>query len=173
MKVISGGQIGADIAGLRAAKRAGLETGGWMTFGYQTLDGPKPEYHDMYGIIDIGSTKYSLRTRYNVRDSDLTIRFAYNFDSPGERCTLKAIQDYNKPHYDVRLELNPLRVDGWHSGFVVSLLSEEKINTVNIAGNASSMIEDFVEQFLLDCFHAAQLLRKTTQTPLDKSPTGA
>jgi Circularly permutated YpsA SLOG family len=35
-KIISGGQTGADQAGLRTAKRLGIETGGWMPQGWRT-----------------------------------------------------------------------------------------------------------------------------------------
>ncbi|MFZ8324119.1 YpsA SLOG family protein, partial [Staphylococcus aureus] len=38
-KVISGGQTGADQAGLRAGKAAGLETGGMVPKGCLTDDG--------------------------------------------------------------------------------------------------------------------------------------
>lgn len=48
-RVISGGQCGVDVAALRAAKRAGLQTGGTMPRGWRTLDGPRPEYAAEYG----------------------------------------------------------------------------------------------------------------------------
>ena len=38
-EVWSGGQNGANIAGLRAAKAVGLKTGGWMPKGYRTEGG--------------------------------------------------------------------------------------------------------------------------------------
>jgi len=52
-RVISGGQTGADIAGLKAAKAFGIPTGGYMTSGFRTLDGYKPEYHREYNVIAI------------------------------------------------------------------------------------------------------------------------
>ena len=42
LKVCSGGQTGADLGGLIAAKQAGLETFGWMPPGFLTEFGPKP-----------------------------------------------------------------------------------------------------------------------------------
>jgi hypothetical protein len=92
-KIISGAQNGADIAGLEVAKRFGYETGGSIPFGYKTLDGPKPEYKNLYGIVVHSSSSYVPRTRQNVKDSDGTIRLAYNFQSRGEICTLRAIKD--------------------------------------------------------------------------------
>ena len=101
-KVISGAQTGADIAGLEVAKKFGLETGGLMPFGYKTQDGPKTEYREMYGVEMHQSSSYVPRTRANVRDSDGTIRLAFDFESRGEVCTKKAIDDYKK-HFMVLL----------------------------------------------------------------------
>ena len=38
-KLISGGQTGADRAGLEAAESLGIETGGWAARGFQTTGG--------------------------------------------------------------------------------------------------------------------------------------
>jgi hypothetical protein len=46
-KVQSGGQTGTDVAGVRAARRLGIPTGGVMPKGWKTLDGPRPEYATM------------------------------------------------------------------------------------------------------------------------------
>ena len=47
-RVISGGQTGVDQAALRAAKAAGLETGGWMPLGWLTEECPRPEFGELY-----------------------------------------------------------------------------------------------------------------------------
>jgi len=129
-KVISGGQTGADIAGLEVAKKFGLETGGILPFGFKTLGGCRPEYKEMYGVTAHKSSSYVPRTRENARDSDGTIRLAFNFDSAGEVCTLKAIKDYNKPHIDVDLS-DPRPVSE-----VVVWIEENGIEVLNVAGNA-------------------------------------
>lgn len=129
-RIVSGGQTGADIAGLEVAKKFGLETGGTMPFGYLTLDGCKPEYKELYGIQDHRSSSYVPRTRKNVKDSDGTIRLAYKFESAGEICTLKAIQNYKKPHIDVDLNDPRPVVD------VIHWLGENSIEILNIAGNS-------------------------------------
>ena len=129
-KVISGGQTGADIAGLEVAKQFGFETGGMMPFGYKTLDGCRPEYKQLYGVAYHQSSSYVPRTRANVRDSDGTIRLAFNFASKGEVCTLRAICDYQKPYFDVNLGL-PRPVSE-----ALQWLEENEIEILNIAGNA-------------------------------------
>src|SRR5688500_14728345 len=102
-KIISGGQTGADQAGLFVAKRFGLETGGMMPRGFKTLTGPDPVLARLYGLTEHESDSYVPRTHYNASTSHGTIRLAGNFESRGEICTLKALKDHNRPYFDVDL----------------------------------------------------------------------
>lgn len=138
-KVISGGQTGADIAGIETAKKFGFETGGTLPFGFKTLAGCRPEYKELYGCVAHSSSSYVPRTRANVRDSDGTIRLAFDFTSRGEMCTLKAINDYGKPYIDVDLA-NPRPVEE-----VGRWLEEHGIETLNVAGNAEETAEGTYE----------------------------
>jgi hypothetical protein len=80
-RVVSGGQTGADQAGWRAARAAGIPTGAWMTWGFLTEapdgrgDEPHPEFADLYGARELPTANYADRTRANVRDSEATIWF--------------------------------------------------------------------------------------------------
>lgn len=146
-KVISGAQIGADIAGLRAAKALGLETGGWMPLGFRARDGSHPEYALEYGIQEHVSALYPPRTGANVFYSDGTVRFAFDFQSAGEICTLKAIKRYHRPYFDVDL------VEGEPIDIVMLLafrhwLQMYDIAVLNVAGNAATWVEPVVEDFL-------------------------
>ena len=128
-KVISGGQQGADQAGLFAAWLLNIPTGGWAPKGWLTSTGAdKTLLHDIFGLEEC-SGGYKERTYWNVRDSDATIRFALDFSSPGEKCTLKAIVKYNKFYLDVDLykPLSVTEIRNW--------ILEHKINILNIAGN--------------------------------------
>ena len=49
-RVTSGGQTGADQAGLAVAKRLGIPTGGCMRNGWLTEDGPFPDVAAAYGL---------------------------------------------------------------------------------------------------------------------------
>ena len=149
LKVISGGQIGVDIAALRAAKRAGLETGGLMPIGFIAQDGLHPEYRELYGIKEYPGG-YASRTWGNVDASDATLRIAYRWHSPGERCTLNAITAYKKPHLDINPAnpLPPFMVAVWIQIFGVEVL--------NVAGNADRQLEPFVEEYLGDVFEERQ-----------------
>lgn len=102
-KIISGGQNGADLGGLRAAKARGIPTGGTMPKGWKTLDGSRPEYAAEYGLVEHASPAYPPRTFANVAEADITIRIALNFDSPGERLTLMVCEKLGRPRADIPL----------------------------------------------------------------------
>ena len=70
--VISGGQTGADQAGLRAAKALGIKTGGWACHGFRTEAGQALWLATEYGLLEHPEYGYTPRTRDNVRDADAT-----------------------------------------------------------------------------------------------------
>jgi hypothetical protein len=129
-RCISGGQSGADIAALKTAKEYGIPTGGWMPKGWITLNGPKPEYAELYGIEEHASFGYKPRTWSNIKDSSGTIRLAFNFFSAGEICTLNGIKKYDKPYIDVDLA-NPIPVQQ-----VIDWINQNNIEILNVAGNS-------------------------------------
>lgn len=126
-KVISGGQTGADEAGLWAAKFMGIPTGGWAPFNYMTKNGSNMELKTKYGLEEWGG--YKTRTWKNAEESDGTLRFAKNFNSPGEKCTMKAIEFFGKPHFDIDLTA-PVSVRE-----VACFIMDNNIQVLNIAGN--------------------------------------
>lgn len=150
-RIISGGQRGADVAGLRAAAKLGIETGGFMPKDFMTLDGPMPIYKELFGCVELQSKGYKPRTFANVGYADGTVRFARFFTTPGERCTRNAIVEFNKPSFDVVI----MQVDPEYYGMVPTAdefadwLRETKIETLNVAGNAYSDIEYPVELYLV------------------------
>jgi len=112
----------------------GLATGGWVPRGWITKNGPMPSLAKL-GCVEHKSDKYSPRTYSNVKDSDGTIRLAYDFNSPGERCTLKAIEFYSKPYFDVDLSDTAFIFD------VTDWIDKNGIVVLNIAGNAGQTKE--------------------------------
>lgn len=138
-KVISGGQCGADIAALIAAKKFGIETGGWAPNGFITQYGKKPEYADLYNLKEHPSPKYPPRTYANAKESDGTIRFAGDFNSSGEKCTLKAINQYNKPYLDVDLLSMKSYEDEVEK--IIEWINKHRIEVLNIAGNSEKTFQ--------------------------------
>lgn len=85
-KIISGGQTGADIAALKAARQVGLSTGGWAPRGFQTNLGPDPTLGTKYFLREIVQDSktprvadYVTRSKKNVDDSDATLAFRLHF----------------------------------------------------------------------------------------------
>ena len=153
LRVISGGQCGVDVAALRAAKSCGLRTGGMMPRGFRTLLGFKPEYRQMFDMLEHPSSAYLPRTESNVVAGDATLRLAANFESAGEKATWAAIVKHRKPHMDVMLSpdgqvrLSPDRFPD----AVANWIREKKIVTLNVAGNSewtAPGIEKFAEIYL-------------------------
>lgn len=150
-KIISGGQIGADVAALRAARAEGIETGGFVPSGWRTLDGPDFTLRDLFGCTETRTSYYPERTHMNVKWADGTVRFATNFASRGEICTMKAINLYHKPHLDI--DLNRLRMADL-MGFtsradaLATWIIDNNIHVLNVAGNASHDLEPLVERII-------------------------
>lgn len=119
-KIISGGQTGADITGLECAKAIGLATGGTAPKGWKTDRGPNPSLAD-YGLVESVSNDYAVRTRDNVRDSDVTLWFGKT-SSPGYWCTANATKTQGKPFF-----VNPYDLQ---LAYICNTYE-----TVNIAGN--------------------------------------
>lgn len=72
--VISGGQTGADQAGLAAAKFLDYRTGGRCPKGYLTELGAEPWLRE-FGLVETSSPGYRSRTLANVQVSDGTVIF--------------------------------------------------------------------------------------------------
>lgn len=149
VRVISGGQTGADRAALAAARAAGIPTGGWMPAGFLAHDGAHPEFADLYGVRETPSERYQPRTGLNVKESDATLRFATDWNSPGEVLTLRMCREYGKPHLDVTPGGTATPAD------VVAWLAANGVRVLNVAGNAertSPGIQDWVTEFLGEVF---------------------
>lgn len=132
-KIISGGQIGADQGGIAAGHDLGIETGGTAPLGYRTKSGPNPKLAKL-GLVESNTANYATRTFDNAKDSDGTIRFAYNFFTAGEVMTLKAIRQYKKPFFDV--DLHALEEKSILIFDVLDWFKDNNIEVLNVAGNA-------------------------------------
>jgi hypothetical protein len=148
-RVISGGQTGADRAALVAAKAAGIATGGWMPKGFRAQDGPHPEFAELYGMREHASDRYPPRTALNVKESDATLCFATDRDSPGEVLTRQMCVRYGRPHLEIAPNgsTTPEEVAEW--------LVRNNVRVLNVAGNTartSPGIAAFVTAFLAEVF---------------------
>lgn len=140
-----------------------------MPNGYRTLDGPRPEYATEYNMAEHKSPAYPPRTFQNVKDADATLRFAHDFGSSGEKCTQKAILQYDRPQFDVLVK-DPKTFyveDTQHPKVVATWLHEKKIKTLNIAGNSEQTcpgIEAWVERFMAAVFAELAIVEGVTES---------
>ena len=150
MKIISGGQTGADQAGLAAAKELGLETGGWLPKGCVTQEGPRPDLLTLYNMKEHPKKGYPPRTERNVLDSDGTLIFG-NVTSPGCRLTIKFCKLYNKPFVAVTFP-SAFSIEETVIGLGIWLRKNPPLRCINVAGNRESTnpgIFEFTKAVLL------------------------
>lgn len=145
-KLISGIQVGADQAGIAAGLLLGIDTGGTAPKGYRTKFG-NAHHFKQFGIIEDDSWAYSPRTEQNVQNSDGTIRFADDFTTAGELCTLKFIKRHKKPYIDFNVSeikektVLPFDFTAW--------AAMNKIQVLNVAGNAGNTLNESNDIFMI------------------------
>lgn len=134
-KIISGGQTGVDQAALRAAISLGIQHGGWCPPDRESEDGSIDEKFNLKETPQERSDKApkiprSLRTEWNVRDSDGTLILTTGNTSydPGTNWTIKAASLYKKP----LLITNPM--DNGSVNQVSLWLEKNRIKVLNVAG---------------------------------------
>ena len=145
-RVISGGQTGVDQAGWRAARACGIPTGGSMPLGFLTEEGPRPDFAEAYGAVELATGDYPIRTRANTRDSDVTLWFG-DTASIGGQTTLRACAALARPVLLVNDVAIPSEVAAW--------LEARGVRVLNIAGNRETTTPGIgagVERFLVEGF---------------------
>jgi Circularly permutated YpsA SLOG family len=143
VKIISGGETGADQAAWRAAEAYRVSTGGWMPGGFLTEDGPRPEFGERYGALEL-PTDDRASNDLNVQDSDATLWFGETTTSVAHR-TVRACQKLGKSCMPVSPDAS------FQSSHVATWILENKIRTLNVTGNNEGEefgIGDRVESFL-------------------------
>lgn len=99
-KIISGGQTGADQGALDTAMRLGIDHGGWIPRGRKTETGPLP---DKYGLREMPTDEYHLRTEKNVVSAEATAIFSHGPLSGGSLLTQQVAERHGRPWLHVDL----------------------------------------------------------------------
>jgi len=132
-KIISGGQTGADYAGLVAAKTLGIPTGGTAPAGYKTENGPNYDLKNYFGLSEWGS--YPERTKKNIIESDITLVLGLldtaDFAEGGTYLTQKLCKELGKPVILCRLSLKTIVEKDPAIEFFIE---QSNAQVVNIAG---------------------------------------
>ena len=127
-KVVSGGQTGADSAGLDWAIEHNLPHGGWCPKGRRSEDGP---IDARYLLTETPLSNYLERTEWNVRDSDATLIFTLveKLDG-GSKKTAEFAEKLGKPWRHIHPRVHPK--------YIASFLKKYQVKTINIAGKRES-----------------------------------
>jgi len=129
LKIISGGQTGADRAGLDVAIARGLPHGGWCPKGRKAEDGPLPA---RYQLTETQTASYLVRTERNVIDSDATVIFTLGVLAGGSKRTADFAKKHRRPYLHLQL------VEGREEHAAQTLASFSRLRRVtrlNVAGS--------------------------------------
>jgi len=162
--VISGGQSGVDRAALRAAQACGLECGGWCPPGHASDSGPIPLDFPLRETPAERSPRAldvprSLRTEWNVRDSDATLilRPSGARADPGTDWTAACAAHHGRPY----LVRDPSEPDAARA--ISAWLDAAPIRTLNVAGPSEAACPGIGERAY--ALLAEVFSRLTTQLP--------
>lgn len=160
-KIISGGQTGADQAGLDAAIKLGIPHGGWVPKGRVTEDGP---LSDKYDVIEMPTASYPERTKKNIRESDGTLILSHGMITGDSELTEKMALKYGKPMFHINLSIvtpfdAAVQINNW--------IVDYDIKTLNIAGPRASKDSkiyqstlDIIESVLFVCLSDNNFIHK-------------
>jgi hypothetical protein len=147
LKLVSGGQTGADRAGLDFALANGVPCGGHCPRGRKAEDGPIPA---RYPLTETKSADYLKRTELNVKESDGTIIFTIAPTlTGGSKRTADFAAKYNKPWVHISGETHS------PGQTLREFIERNKIRVLNIAGSRASKqpsVGEFVISVLNDVF---------------------
>jgi hypothetical protein len=132
MKIISGGQTGADRAALDVAMEKGIPHGGWVPKGRMAEDGAIPAY---YRLTEMESESYPQRTEKNVLTGDGTLIISFGPLSGGSALTENLAFRHGRPCLVLDLE-KTRAAEG--AAAVENWLRQNRISVLNVAGPRAS-----------------------------------
>ncbi|WP_202901159.1 putative molybdenum carrier protein [Methylocaldum szegediense] len=132
LKIVSGGQTGADRAALDAAIEHGASCGGWCPEDRLAEDGRIP---DRYPLQELQGGSYRERTLQNVLDSDGTVIFYFGRPKGGTEATLLFCIEKGRPYQ--LIDGNEIRADR-AADIIRKFVAEFDIAVLNVAGPRAS-----------------------------------
>jgi hypothetical protein len=147
IKIVSGGQTGADRAALDWALSDGVECGGWCPKGRKAEDGP---IDPKYPLKETPSASYLQRTEWNVRDSDATVLFSIEPTLTGGS---KKTVEFARKHRKLWLHLCAGEKSSVEK--LRAFVKEHRVKVLNVAGPRASKepgVGEFVVRTLGQAF---------------------
>ena len=148
LKIVSGGQSGADRAALDWAIANDIPHEGWCPAERRAEDGP---IDGRYRLRETPESGYLTRTRWNVRDSDATVIFSIDAElSGGSLATRDIARQLGKPclHLSRHATADP-------ADELRKFVDDNFVAILNVAGpraSGESTIGEFVHDVLSDAF---------------------
>ena len=156
-KIISGGQTGADRAGLDFAIKHDIPHGGWIPKGRKT------EYGTLdlkYQLQEMPTAEYAKRTEKNILDSDGTLIISHGLLSGGSALTREFAKKHKKPW--IHIDMADLSLET-AADRLISWIERNDIKVLNVAGPRGSKDPtiyqatiDLLEKALISSFSKAQ-----------------
>jgi hypothetical protein len=168
-KIISGGQTGADIAGIDAAIEHGLSYGGWLPKGRKTEKGALDLKYTNMTEMSVGD--YQEMTEQNIKDSDGTVIFTHGKYSGVSALTINYAVRHNKPflHLDLDVASESTAIES-----LIEWIYKHKIETLNVAGSRESKDENIYDDVhsiimsIINTIRTAEILQKPQPPPAIK-----
>ncbi len=137
MKLISGGQTGADRGAILAAHALGLPYGGWVPKGRLAEDRQVPDFLDQ--LQEHPSADYQHRTWRNVHDADATVIIARQPLQQGSHLTFRIVRESEKPLINLSAAHLLTEPDVVHVS-LMAWLREAQPGVLNVAGSRESSV---------------------------------
>lgn len=128
-KIVSGGQTGVDRAALDVALELGIPCGGWCPKGRHAEDG---SIAVRYPLRETEGSNYSLRTEWNVRDSDATLILNEGALEGGTEATAAFAEKYQRPCYIVAMQ------EDSDTENIKKWIRRNRVQILNVAGPRES-----------------------------------
>lgn len=141
LRIVSGGQTGADRGGLDAALEVGIGIGGWCPKGRLAEDGRIPE---KYPLAEMPSMEYLRRTEQNVIDSDATIVLTYGQPESGSGLTVEFAEKHKRLWFHADLDRGDADIIAELSTWISGLPKKNVV--LNIAGSRESRSPGIAER---------------------------
>jgi len=166
IKIISGGQTGADQAALDIAIKMEIPHFGWVPKGRWAEDG---RISDKYNLREMPTDIYADRTQQNVLDSDGTVILSHGELTGGSKLTQDLAKEYDRPCLHIDLNITPqffaaTRIYNW--------IMENNIEVLNVAGPRASNDPE-IYKATLHILESALLLGMAGAGPKERSLNSA
>ncbi|MEN8189341.1 MAG: putative molybdenum carrier protein [Thermodesulfobacteriota bacterium] len=132
VKIISGGQTGADRAALDFAIEHDIPHGGWIPKGRLTEEGPLAV---RYQLEEMPGKNYAKRTEKNILESDGTLIISHGKITGGTALTRRLAEKHSRPWLHIDLE----KVSGKQAAVMIKKwVTTDNVRVMNVAGSRAS-----------------------------------